>query len=552
MKKQHILIGLAVTILTCVIHFAVAGDYGITWDFHHIFFAGLKFIGHPLSGDLTNNIPFGKPSPWDMFDVPFGQFMPVLASGGWRLFYEQWHLLPFDVAFHLTTILLGSLGVGILYLLLLRATNFRTALLASLFLALYPRYFADTQNNIKDVPQAVLFAVSMLLLFLLANRRTTIRIIASAIVFAVAFNVKINALFIPVVFGAWLIILLVTGAAKNLDIPLKLKPISGLLRIFWYFPIAIILALLFWFMSWNDAIHELLYIPTFFSENTKNMEVLYYGKWFCSTVNIPWHYPFGYLAAVTPVLILIFSIIGIVIGVIGVFKKKPFPSLLLLWLFVPLSRFTVPHMGVIDGIRHFEEVIYPLMAFSAIGFDYILTQWEQIPVKTLRFRHTLSVLAIIGSVFYLGATIIRYHPNQLAYYNEFIGGARGALGRFDLDYWGSSQKEAILWINEHVPKNAFVHVIMIPDVAAKYIRPDLLPNLNVKNFDASDYVVFLNRQSFFYRYFYSYEYLNYHKPVYTVSVDGAPLVWVFDNSLPKTERQAKWWQGDDVCVMKYW
>jgi hypothetical protein len=552
MKKHHILIGIAIALLTFIIHFSVAGDYGITWDFHHIFFAGLKFIGRPLSGELTDNIPFGKPSPWDMFDVPFGQFMPVLASGGWRLFFESWHLLPFDVAFHLTTIILGSLGVGVLYLLMLRATNFRTALLASLFLALYPRYFADTQNNIKDVPQAVLFSVSMLLLYLTANKPTTVRIAASALVFAVAFNIKINALFIPVVFGAWIVGLLMTGAGKKLDIPLSVKPVSRLLRMFWYFPIAIILALLFWFLSWNDAIRELLYIPTFFSENTKNMEVLYYGNWFCSTVNIPWYYPFGYLAAVTPVPILLFAMIGIIISVVDVFRKKPFPSLLLLWLFVPLARFTVPHMGVIDGIRHFEEVIYPLMALAAIGFSSTLTVWETIPYRTIRFRRILSVLAISGTILYLGLTIIRYHPNQLAYYNEFIGGAKGALGRFDLDYWGSSQKEAILWINEHVPKDAYVHVIMIPDVAAKYIRPDLLPHLNAKEFDASDYVVFLNRQSFFYRYFYSYEYLNYHKPVYTVSVSGAPLVWVFDNSLPKTERQAKWWQGDDPCIRRYW
>jgi hypothetical protein len=192
------------------------------------------------------------------------------------------------------------------------------------------------------------------------------------------------------------------------------------------------------------------------------------------------------------------------------------------------------------------------MALAALGFHSILSAWERIPVRTLRFRRGISMIAVVATVFYLMTIVVRYHPYQLSYYNELIGGAKGAFGKFDLDYWGSSQKQAIQWVNQNAPQGATVHVVMIPDVAAKYIRADLLPKLNTQGFDGSDYVVFLNRQSFFYRYFYSYEYLNYHKPVYTVSVDNAPLVWVFDNSLPITEKQPKWWQGEDPCINKYW
>jgi hypothetical protein len=108
-------------------------------------------------------------------------------------------------------------------------------------------------------------------------------------------------------------------------------------------------------------------------------------------------------------------------------------------------------------------------------------------------------------------------------------------------------------VNTHAPTNAKVYIVMAPDVAATYLRPDLLPNLNKFGYDASDFVIFLNRQSFYYRFYYAYEYLLRHKPVYTVSTEHTPLTWIFDNRTDnKTPRQTPWWQSEDPCILNYW
>ena len=39
-------------------------------------------------------------------------------------------------------------------------------------------------------------------------------------------------------------------------------------------------------------------------------------------------------------------------------------------------------------------------------------------------------------------TLIALHPNQYVSYNALAGGARGAQGRYELDYWGTSLAEA--------------------------------------------------------------------------------------------------------------
>ena len=343
-----------------------------------------------------------------------------------------------------------------------------------------------------------------------------------------------------------------------------------------YFVLAPVAAFALWSFFFADPLNTLLYIPRFFQLNTVNVEVLYFGKWFCSAVNIPWHYPYGYLAITTPLPVLLFFIIGL-LSIFGqimnvLFKRSAMNSelitklLLLLWFFVPLARYLIPTMGVLDGIRHFEEVVFPLSAIAAIGFLTFLRFirpplgiLQGVALKTnhltiLPSNHVRNVLIsgfTLGVFVYLSMQIILYHPYQITYFNELVGGIKGAFGRFDLDYWGTSQKQAMVWLNENAPVGSKIYVVMAADVAAKYLRPDLREQLNTTWYDDADYVVVLNRQSFFYRYFYIVEYMLMRKTAHVVESQGVPLTWIFDNSLGQFPRGKEWWHGDSPCIQKY-
>ena len=45
-------------------------------------------------------------------------------------------------------------------------------------------------------------------------------------------------------------------------------------------------------------------------------------------------------------------------------------------------------------------------------------------------------------------TLVRLHPYQMTYFNAAVGGLAGANGRYETDYWLSSYKEAIEWVNQ--------------------------------------------------------------------------------------------------------
>ena len=63
--------------------------------------------------------------------------------------------------------------------------------------------------------------------------------------------------------------------------------------------------------------------------------------------------------------------------------------------------------------------------------------------------------------------IIAYHPYQLSYFNELVGGIRGALGKYDMDYWAVSQKQAVEWVNANAPKDAYINIVMSADTAGR-------------------------------------------------------------------------------------
>jgi len=557
--------GLSIILVFLAIHLFTINDYGFTWDFHFHFFGGGKLLGYEPKELEPRNLPFVEPDPRKAWTLPYGPIMTIPPIASYFLLYRISHLLPADTAYHLPIILWGILGIGVIYLFSKEAINRRVAIYASLFLALTPRYFGDLHNNMKDIPSAVMFAVNIWALWRLIYRKRFIDLFIAVAMFAVAFNVKVNSIFVPIIFIIWLLFSWLYQKKSHRFMNSNVFKVNYSLSAIYFF-IAPLAAYILWWVFWPDPIGQLGHAFMTFGVGTNNMEVPLNGSWYCSGSTVPWYYPYWYLAITTPLPILIFFLIGI--GVSIFFVSKYFftahnsqltahsnvfaiPSmngklitLLLLWLFLPLTRYFVPNIGVIDGIRHFEEVLFPIAILAAIGLDHIFSFARGRLAKLILFILIIS---------YLGFINYQYHPYQITYFNQLVGGTKGAVGKYDLDYWGTSQKEAVLWVNEQAPQNAKVHIVMAAAVAGQYLRPDLVTNLNKYSYENSDFVILLNRQSFLYRFFYAYEYLLHHTPIHTIQIQEAPLTWIYDNRTNnKTERQTPWWKDEDPCIIKYW
>lgn len=554
-RYKHHFCALLISVGFFLINFAVINDYSINWDFHYTFFAGLYHLKLPVKAELVKYLPFVDPDPRRMVEIPLGPLQGIIPVFTYDLFYEKWKLFPFDSAFNLPTVIWGSIGLFVIYIFTASLQGKPAGFAALLFLATFPRYFGDIHTNFKDIPVAVTIAISIFYAWKIINRRHLTDILLGAFFFGLAFNMKVNAIFIPAVVFVWLVFLIVFRATGNLKLPFNRINRRFLLRLGIYFIASALSAYGVWALFWHDPYAHLGYLFWFFRHNTVNLEVLLQGVWYCSGVNVPWYYPFWYLAIVTPLPVLFFFGVGLVRQLKNaVINRSPGAGLMLIWFIVPISRFMLPQAAVLDGIRHFEEVVFPYLSIAATGLTAVTSILFKIKKNALP-RLNMDFLKFSGAgllFMYLGWNIISYHPYQLVYFNEMVGGVGGAWGKYDIDYWGISQKEAVLWVNKHAPPDSKIHIAMTGDTMGKYLRQDLLPNLNRFGYEQSDYVIVLNRQSFLYRYYFLWKYILDNKPVHTVKVHNTPLTWIYDNHPARKAKQNKWWVFEDPCIRKYW
>lgn len=518
MNKEIIFIGLGIVFIYFVIHLAIINDYGLSWDFHAHFYSGLYHLGLPYE-KIKEYLPPPSSTIVDYSSLstlnsPFGPIISIAPTLSYILFHDMLHLFPFDSAYNFFSVVSGVLGVGVLFFFIAESINIPTAFLGAVFLALIPNYFGYLHTNMKDIPNAGAMALGTYLFWRLVKNGRVVHLLLAVFAFAVAFNTKINSFIVPGINFLWYVFVKIKSLfKKKLDLA------------FFYFVLAPIAALAVWWPFWTDPWGKLWGIPTFFSTNTLFTPVLLGGVTYWSAINLPWYYPYAYLAITTQIPLLVFFLCGLVVCIKKV-KENNVYLLFLLWFFLPLARFFLPNVSAIDGVRHFMEVLFPLAAIAGIGAMAIYL-W----IKRIVGSKT-GLLFIFVALFLISYPIVHYHPYQTSYFNELVGGIRGANGKYDIDFWGTPQKEVMLWLNTHAFRDASISIPMAGDTAGLYLRNDLYKHITFLDFATSDYTVVLNRQTFLdlYQQYHLEDFLKQkmleNKIVHTVTIDGVPLVWV--------------------------
>jgi hypothetical protein len=69
--------------------------------------------------------------------------------------------------------------------------------------------------------------------------------------------------------------------------------------------------------------------------------------------------------------------------------------------------------------------------------------------------------------------MVQLHPYEYIYYNSLVGGTPNAFRQYEMDYWGTSFRDAMGYINQNAPADARVIVWGPVTTAWAYARPDL-------------------------------------------------------------------------------
>jgi len=156
-----------------------------------------------------------------------------------------------------------------------------------------------------------------------------------------------------------------------------------------------------------------------------------------------------------------------------------------LWFALPLFFSVYRHSSQFDDFGQAFFMLPPLFIFSGWALEYIHHKLDQKYIFGL-----LLVLMLLPGLY--GAA--RLHPYEYTYYNKLVRGTGGAFRAYETDYWGTSFKEAMEYINQTAEPNARIAVWGPAHIAQLYARPDLKVassgKTNVNNFD---YALILTR-----------------------------------------------------------
>lgn len=167
-----------------------------------------------------------------------------------------------------------------------------------------------------------------------------------------------------------------------------------------------------------------------------NILILYFGQTY--DYSLPWHNGFVLPAITVPATILIASAIGLY----KLFQVKD----RLPWYFL-VQMLALPCVRMLDtpahdGVRLMLPTFFFMAGFAgwgAMGLASAASRLARVPILWARAACLALLLA------WPAWQLARIHPYELSYYNEFIGGPRGAWeSGFELSYWFEAFNRPVL------------------------------------------------------------------------------------------------------------
>lgn len=411
---------------SALLAWATYTDYGVAWDD-----PGLRTYGRLLLDFYRSGLS----------DLSFARFADLAYYGGaFELFWALLEpLLPAGdplILRHLACAATGIAGIALAAALARRLAGPRAGFLAGLLLALVPDWYGHLFVNAKDVPFATAMALALFLSCRLLEewpRPRLSTVLGLGLATGLALGVRIGGLAAPLPLLPPLLLLSWREARRAGAGTALASAAGGVVRLLPAAAVAIPVTLLAW--PWIAlGPDNLLEVVRHFAALDFPVPVLFDGTVVPAT-EAPRAYLPELLALKLPELVLV----GL--GLAALPRRAetgPADARLLavataaLW---PILHAVLAAPTEFDGIRHHLFVLPPLVVLAAIGLERVLAAVRP------RLRPALGALVVAG-VGLAAARLVATHPYEYVAFNALAGGTAGAEGRFELDYWGVSLREA--------------------------------------------------------------------------------------------------------------
>lgn len=497
----------------------ISKDYGISGD---------EFVDHRHAEYVLDYFKTGDKAALSQPRTAlhlYGISMQVVAA----FICERLSIENYYEVRHVVSAINGAAGVLFAGLLALRWGGGLCGLLSVLLLFFTPRYFGHSMNNLKDIPFAVGYIISVYYTIRLFDYYPFFRwrhMLGLILGIALALGTRSGGLILyPMVFMYAGLFYVFYYKRDFYKINKRGKSILGIWGVLLLVGLcSYCLAIALWPFALQKPFSNVLLSLKQFTNFSIGLRTIFDGKQMMSNM-LPWQYAPKYLMIGIPLV----SVLGFWgYWIYALWKRQEFSLISYFLLFAavfPVIWVIYKHSNLYGGIRHLLFVM-PIMVVVAARFWDLMFDFGK---KYLKGAVLVVFMLLLGLPV---VHAVRNHPNEYVYYNEFVGGVKGAYGDFETDYYFNSLKESCDWFKKHVelPKDKkTIIVTQLVDAVTYYFRRDT--NVKViysryyekysKNWD---YAIFAN--SYISRFQLQNRLFPPEGTLYTPLVEGCPMSYV--------------------------
>ena len=415
---------------------------------------------------------------------------------------------------HAWTFLVQFASLVCFHLLCLRLLPSRLyALLGTLMVFLYPRFFAQSFYNIKDIGFSALLTIALYacVVFLQGGRRTG-HAIAAAFLTALAANSRFYAL---ALFAGTLFLMAIEDAGPREAEGRRSK--SYVVYTLAFIASFIVLTPASWS---NPFAFPFQYVSHFIGFEGWNGSILFDGALFKKEAMPRLYVPTWYAISVPLAYIALFIAGSYALLKESASNRAPngapanlIPCLIAVLMFLPVAA-TILHRGLLYiEWRHlyFTFPLFVILALTGLRFAV-----ERAPKPVPAIALAVISLSLASQVLWM----IRNHPYEYAYLNV-VGRPFG--DRFDRDYWGLCQKQLLAWLAEHADRTPIKIAYVAGQTGSLLIFPEeLQQRFAVVDQASADFVV-----TSFQRFSGNNLHIDGFEEVHAIEVDGYKIGAVY-------------------------
>lgn len=323
--------------------------------------------------------------------------------------------------------------------------GWRAGILTLLFLFFSPKLLGHSWNNLKDIPFASSYIFSLYFILLFLKKLPKLHfpsLLFMTLGIAWSISLRIGGLIlIPYLFMFFGLYHISKKEFYTKTYFLNTLKISTLLigvGVLSYF-----LGQLLWPYALQNPISNPITALTNMTNYQISLNQLFDGKIQLSR-ELSWHYGLKYILISSPIVVFIgfFAFLTTLPFRKDIQNNYLFYSFLLFAFAFPIAYTIYKHSNLYGGWRHLLWTFSPFVILAAGGFDFFLNKSNKF------FRYgTVALIAIL--LFHPIKHTFKNHPHQYIYYNQLVGGIKGAYGNYEMDYYYHSLKDGADWLIEN-------------------------------------------------------------------------------------------------------